>query len=378
MPNTAYNCDNVLKPYIGYSGGDIIFNRNVAWDDVSTTDEGGYLDYQYHDFESVVLHELGHFMGLGHIPETNSAMSSVVYNASQKRNLNNCDIKALQDLYPNTIPLQLPCSSFVQGTEGDTGSQNPGTSSGSGGTGNNCRIITNPNHFSPEVIRGVFEFFGQGNIRKHINMFSAQIVANQSQFDKIITSSEARYKPVQDALMNAVIANQNLMDRTFAKKENPIVTNINLDPICVFLEELLLVVDDTGFRTEIMRFKKGLTIMQNKELKRGLIEYDSQQNFDNISSYKCYSSGKTDIVDFHKLATRYLGNSQVYLRFDTQPNDHVAFTIYDINGHLVYQQAITNEHTFEIDLSNKPKGVYIIKASINGQFLDENYKMVIL
>ena len=230
MPNTAYNCDNVLKPYIGYSGGDIIFNRNVAWDDVSTTDEGGYLDYQYHDFESVVLHELGHFMGLGHIPETNSAMSSVVYNASQKRNLNNCDIKALQDLYPNTIPLQLPCSSFVQGTEGDTGSQNPGTSSGSGGTGNNCRIITNPNHFSPEVIRGVFEFFGQGNIRKHINMFSAQIVANQSQFDKIITSSEARYKPVQDALMNAVIANQNLMDRTFAKKENPIVTNINLDP----------------------------------------------------------------------------------------------------------------------------------------------------
>lgn len=378
LPVTAYNCDNALKPYVGSGGADIIFNPDKPWDFISGTEATEYSKYTYYDFESVVLHELGHSMGLGHTPEDANAMFGTTYNANIKRNLGNCDIKALQDIYPYLASLQLACSSFSQ-KEDDLLGQNPGTGTGGGtNVSNNCRIINNPNHFSLDARKGIIQFYYDYKIRNNINKFRAQIATNQTQFDEILTSTDPRYRLIQDALQRAVTANKALVESTFAKNEHPIVTSANLDPICAFLNELLPLISDVAFKNEIVRFKKGLSMMKNQELKQGLFTYDQQQDFNNINLYSCGGSSKTDWSTY-QLALQNIDNAQLILNYsgDGFSGNEISFVIYNLNGQIAYQQQPTTQNTFTVDINNLAKGIYFVKTFANGENVIQTQKFVV-
>ena len=77
----------------GTLAGDIHFDVNRTW--LNTLDDvGANGDY---DFHSIVLHEIGHALGLGHSSDSNSVMASA-YQGS-RRTLQGDDIAGIQALY---------------------------------------------------------------------------------------------------------------------------------------------------------------------------------------------------------------------------------------------------------------------------------------
>ena len=78
---------------------DMAMNNNVTWSDLCA---GAFNAY---DYESVILHEAGHFAGLDHSAPSVSVMFASVANGQCKRILQSTDITDICTVYPNTIGL---------------------------------------------------------------------------------------------------------------------------------------------------------------------------------------------------------------------------------------------------------------------------------
>ncbi len=88
----------VLSYYADGTGeafdGDMMFNDNFVW---SST--GAFNTY---DFESVALHEAGHFLGLDHTTSTSAVMYESINAGEQKRALTSLDIDDVRTMYPGS------------------------------------------------------------------------------------------------------------------------------------------------------------------------------------------------------------------------------------------------------------------------------------
>ena len=82
---------------------DIIFNfDNHHFGDVDHPDLGYELLTM--DFESVIIHEMGHYLGLRHIPvseDPSSVMKSSISRGESRRNLSEQDAERIRRLYIN-------------------------------------------------------------------------------------------------------------------------------------------------------------------------------------------------------------------------------------------------------------------------------------
>ena len=69
--------------------GDILYNLNFAWGNAST--ESGVMDGQ-----NIAAHELGHYVGFGHVPDVDATMfGSASFNEIKKRTLLPCEVAGL-------------------------------------------------------------------------------------------------------------------------------------------------------------------------------------------------------------------------------------------------------------------------------------------
>lgn len=84
---TATQCQNQRILH-----ADILFNDNFEFDDAD-------LNSRSLDFETVLLHEMGHFLGLNHVDDTRSIMFPSVQRGAKKRNLSDIDQKNIETLY---------------------------------------------------------------------------------------------------------------------------------------------------------------------------------------------------------------------------------------------------------------------------------------
>lgn len=79
---------------------DVLFNfQNYSFGDAN---DGSYNAQFIIDFESVLTHELGHFLGLNHVTTTedpNSVMLPKISRGAVKRQLSNGDIDRIRELY---------------------------------------------------------------------------------------------------------------------------------------------------------------------------------------------------------------------------------------------------------------------------------------
>ncbi|HRK25700.1 MAG TPA: hypothetical protein PK239_00290 [Chitinophagales bacterium] len=87
LTQNAHVCDensSFLQPYLTLYGFDIVINPYKNFDMIEGYNET-HLDYDAYDFESFVLHELGHALGLCHPPSANQntdVMSGSLVSAS--------------------------------------------------------------------------------------------------------------------------------------------------------------------------------------------------------------------------------------------------------------------------------------------------------
>ncbi|KKL07680.1 hypothetical protein LCGC14_2583600, partial [marine sediment metagenome] len=69
---------------------DIVYNLNFQWGNVSTTSDN------IMDGENIAAHELGHYIGFGHISNTESTMfANANFRETKKRSLLSCEIEGL-------------------------------------------------------------------------------------------------------------------------------------------------------------------------------------------------------------------------------------------------------------------------------------------
>jgi uncharacterized protein (TIGR03382 family) len=104
---------------------DMAMNNNVSWSDLC----GGA--FNSFDYESVILHEAGHFLGLDHSTGAISVMYPTVSNGQCKRALQAPDITDVCTVYPGSTGSQgSPCSTTANCTGGRVCKSTAGTTSG--------------------------------------------------------------------------------------------------------------------------------------------------------------------------------------------------------------------------------------------------------
>lgn len=108
MTSWSFNNSNIDDSVLAFTGtltqtgtilhADILFNfKTYAYGDVFTNPSTTIVDY-----ESVLSHELGHFLGLGHIETTEdpiSIMNPTIRKGQAKRYLSPNDVERIRDLY---------------------------------------------------------------------------------------------------------------------------------------------------------------------------------------------------------------------------------------------------------------------------------------
>jgi MYXO-CTERM domain-containing protein len=104
---------------------DMAMNNNVSWSDLC----GGA--FNSFDYESVILHESGHFLGLDHSSTGAAVMFPTVSNGQCKRALQSADITDVCTVYPGSTGSQgSPCSTSTNCTSGRVCKSAAGSTSG--------------------------------------------------------------------------------------------------------------------------------------------------------------------------------------------------------------------------------------------------------
>jgi hypothetical protein len=98
VDNTVLAFTGTLKQSGAITHADILFNfKNYSYTDISNRDFSNNIDYQ-----SVLTHELGHFLGLNHISteeDGQSIMNPTLKKGDSKRTLSTGDLNRIRTLY---------------------------------------------------------------------------------------------------------------------------------------------------------------------------------------------------------------------------------------------------------------------------------------
>lgn len=95
LPDGVLGQAQILPRPIGYRSAPLILNSKIAWSPPSLTPSAG----QY-DMLSVLIHEMGHAMGLGHSDQLSSNMYPSFSAGTTKRVLQSDEVTAIRSLYP--------------------------------------------------------------------------------------------------------------------------------------------------------------------------------------------------------------------------------------------------------------------------------------
>ncbi len=382
---TAHDCNSTLSPSVTNKGGDIVFNHQKNWDEISITGETQFMDYDYFDFESVLMHELGHFAGLCHPLNESSTNKDITMNgcnenASLRRGLHQQDVDALETLYPlgNFGISYVSCEDFQSSSEDDNACER--TSNGVG----SCRI-QKPTKFDATTKKNMISFTKR-NFRKNINLFIRRLNQNPKKINEILSSRHKRYEAIQALYTNMVNTNMQLIQATVNEDEKVILTEKHLDPLCLFLDELVFLIEKEEFNyedrliNEIYKLKKGMVKMIGKDLKIALIEYDMNLKIEEEEKvYTCLegfkkSSAPSILDGEHPFKIYFDGNTiRVHHTFNiSQPID---LKVISINGQEIISKPLSL-NKLNINVSQWSKGMYLVIPIQNGAVLNDQIEKI--
>ncbi|QQS29351.1 MAG: matrixin family metalloprotease [Sphingobacteriales bacterium] len=369
----AYLCSTnaPYHPTILFKGFDIAINNNVKWDVLEGSNETD-IDYACYDFESVMLHEFGHALGLCHPAGANinnDVMHGNIMNAQIRRTLSNLDAEALKALYPATPPYP-PCEIFRPDNGFDKGTKQSGNN---GGGGSICHYIP-PGSFSTEATREM-AFFWEQNLGNNFNLLMRRFVQNTDALNDIFTSTDSRYDGVQNALDDLLIILTPLLEDSFAENDSVKITTAHINAVCCWIEEMLPMFDildfhrESAFLLELKNLQKGLSALLDKDVRTALFDYDSISSFSGMGECVC-SSSKRGFEENSLSVMMYEGRP--WLRIYLEKEAKLQYHLFDLTGApvLVLHEGHlpTGVHLTEISSGTLKPGLYLAVPFLNNVF----------
>ncbi|OWY16773.1 hypothetical protein C7N43_30035 [Sphingobacteriales bacterium UPWRP_1] len=371
---SAYNCDdpNALpnQPFLLQHGFDIAINSSKYFD-VLNGCEATDLDNEMFDFESLILHEFGHALGLCHHPDAYpdaDAMAGPLYNAQIRRTLSNKDKEALKALYP-LVPPYLPCTAFTK-NQGDDVGRKRGSNTGGGG-GSNCHYIP-PGTFSVEATRQM-TLFWERELGNNFNLLMRRFVQNTDVLNHILTAPDSRFAGVQTAFSNVLTTLTPLIERNFAQNDSTKITAAHINAVCCWVEEMLPLFNEVAFYREplflheLLNLQKGLNSLLHKDVRTALLHYDNIANFSGLGACSC-SAGKRGNEEMG-LSVYMYNNGEQGFRIFLEQDANLAYYLYNMNGLLVSVldagYVTAGIHTTTITQGTLTPGLYVAAPVIN-------------
>ncbi|QQS29353.1 MAG: matrixin family metalloprotease [Sphingobacteriales bacterium] len=368
----AYLCSSntPYHPTILFSGFDIVINNNVKWDVLEGTNETD-IDYSCYDFESVMLHEFGHALGLCHPAGANinnDVMHGSMKNAQIRRILSSLDAEALKALYPATPPYP-PCEIFRP----DQGPDKTEKQSGNNNGGSICHYIP-PGSFSTEATAEM-ALFWERELGNNFNMLMRRFVQNTDALNDIFTSTDGRYEDVQKALDDVLNILKPLLEDNFAENDSTTITSAHINAVCCWIDEMMPMFDlvefyrESSFLLELKNLQKGLNTLLDKDVRTAVFDYDRISSFSGMSECSC-SSSKRGFEENSLSVMMYEGRP--WLRMYLEKEAMLQYHLFDINGApvLVLQEGHLQVgiHLTEISSRALKPGLYVALPFINNVF----------
>lgn len=311
MDPKDYNCgegDEFLNPIADEV--EILFNPVWPWGSVSLPPVG-ISPNRVVDFKSVVLHELGHLLGLGHWNGIGFSGAAVMNSKISRGQINDIisynDIDQLERLYtfdrftsPNKPFIQCECftkSAWVEcklksgcGSDIDQSSCSrdgycsPGSTCGHGGTtcskkpgqpGPKCRkskFIDENAGMSNEMTKAIIEF-GEDQLSGNLFDLSDLFATNYTDI-KEIGEKNADNFALQVCLIETYNHLMPLIESSLVEKNIALVKEEDVVHFCVFLDLYSDLCKDEDLKLSLKMLKRALPMFVGLDFKDALIKYD--------------------------------------------------------------------------------------------------------
>jgi|GEM_PF-1582913 len=379
LPETAYNCNDDLvhiRPYVTNDGADISFNPYIKKFDEITSNEAFESDYPYYDLESVILHELGHFLGLCHPSSSDQSevMHGTTYNAMIRRTLSGNDIQAIERLYGGNVQ----CDDFsssgqvenIAENEGGNSSGGSGSGgSGSGGSGGSACRKAMPTIFDTETNSEFIKFIHKsGLVNKNVNILIRRIVQNHEKLMEILEGSKTEHSNTREKYHHLCSKLYPLFKGVYKEKKNLKVKEVHIRALLDFICELQNIIDLEQFAKEdllvsdIENLKKSLPLLVDMYLNDAIIYFDHILDVSSIPNFDCNSSiGKTDPM-VRGIVNIFYHDNVMNMSLINCKDSNYRLEVFDINGSVIFAENIDvfNSPFYQsISIATLLSGIYV-------------------
>ena len=190
-------------------------------------------------------------------------------------------------------------------------------------------------------------------------------VRNEKELNEIFQSENVKYNQVQTSLNKLKPIVISLLRNTFLDNKSVAITSKQLNQIDNFLFDLSKIVRGEELKESIKIIRGGLCVMENKPLKKALVDLDNSfsNDCDNIQLYT-YDNLNNEPIEFS--LTQSLKNTPV-LHYSIALEGHMLIQLFDSNGRLartILKNEIVGKGSNKtiIDLVNLNQGVYVLKV----------------
>lgn len=304
-----------------------------------------------YDFETVLIHELGHSFGLGHIE--NISLNYTVMNPSTRKNSINSDLWGEDLCFAYVLHNHnIPCEDFgdpeIDKAEEPCVCNLPTCKSGYAAA------------YSSKIISAIL-YFERKYLNNKIPKIKKTILYNIDALENTIYNTSPQSKALATKLDSLLYSYLDNVTEAFTTIHKGGLLNENDIAILYdFLYSLQQQTNNTEIIAACEYIINYLPYLKGKPLKEALIILDKGEIPNNI--------GFKDPITIVGLLNNHVRSTTLYLDYFLNTQGEFSYQIIDLNGKIVnsfteYQYAA--KHSQPISINNLPSGIYFIQVSHN-------------
>ena len=190
-------------------------------------------------------------------------------------------------------------------------------------------------------------------------------VRNEDEILKILNDADPKYKETQKQFGNLVFLYKDMITNTFKFDRTEQIEEKQLLAFNDFLKEMYKVSKSKSLKSEIMNIRKGLNLMEDRDLKDAIITYDRA----NLKGLVDFNLQKNLLEQ--PLTLKISDNSKWYstLHISLSKESNLNIELIDVSGKLIrtidqgnYMNGTTNVY---VDKKGLSTGMYIVQITNN-------------